>query len=115
MGDPGTDLRAVLWRRMDPEKPAQPAHTLLHAHQAEASPANIQILKVESLAVIAHRQADPFGRADQPDGHVGRLGMFGHVLQTLLQHTEQIRGNFLRERPWYLTSVVRHRKPSPFR
>jgi hypothetical protein len=45
---------------MDPEKPAQPTRTLRHAYQAESSRATVLILMIEPLAVIAHRQADPF-------------------------------------------------------
>src|SRR5512140_2008375 len=108
MRNPDTDLRACSWQGMDPEKPAQPTRTLLHAHQAESFHASALPLKDEPLAVIAYRQADPFGRAAQLDGDLGRLGMFGHILQTLLHHAKQIGPNLLREHPWHLTNVKRH-------
>ena len=100
---------------MDPEQPTQSTRTLLHAHHAESFRAGVFIFKVEPLAVIAHRQADSFGRAAQPDGDVGRLGMLGHVLQTLLQDAKQVGGHFRRDRLRHLTREKPHGEPGPFR
>src|SRR5262245_13737070 len=100
---------------MNPEKSTQPTRTLLHAHQPEPLQASVSVFSIEPLAIIADPYTDPSGRTNQIDYHISRLGMFGHILQTFLQHTKQVSGNLRRKRARHLTSGIPHGQPRPLR
>ena len=88
-------LSAALWLRVDPQAPADQAHSLLKANQPEPAPTSL-LGEIESAPVVSDDHLHTVRSGSQGDAHLARAGMRGDVAQRLLGDAVQAQRNVRR-------------------
>lgn len=91
--NPGMDLRPVSGFSPEAKGAVEGIESLSHADEPQPISLSSTFLhSIKSAPIVADTESHTISRAEEPDQHLGRIGMFAHILEAFLQDAKEAEG-----------------------